>query len=58
MYMLGFLLVLGCTLLMCLAVIIIEWIIAKVGVMVFAFILIVMSTLFLIVVGGKDNDNE
>ena len=58
MYMLGFMLVLGCTLLMCLAVIIIQWIIAKVGVVVFAFILVVMSILFLFAVGGKDNDNE
>ena len=58
MYMLGFLFVLGCTLLMCLAVIIIQWIIAKVGVLAFAFILTVMSILFLFAVGGKGNGNE
>lgn len=44
-----------CTLLICVGVIFMKWIIAQVGVTFFAVILIVMSLISLIVTGDKEN---
>ena len=56
MYLVGFVFVFGITLLMCLAVAIIEWVIAQVGAVFFAVILAITSVLFLIVKGERKNE--
>ena len=56
MYLVGFIFVFGITLLMCLAVAIIQWVIAQVGAVFFAVILAIMSALFLIVQKEKKNE--
>ena len=53
MYMLGFLFVLGVTLLMCLAILIIEWIIVHAGAGLFSIVLITVAVTFLIGNGDK-----
>ena len=56
MYMFGFLFVLGCTLLMCLAILIIEWIIAYAGAGLFSIVLVTVAVLFLLGNGDKDHE--
>ena len=49
MYITGFVLALICTLMFCLAAILIKWVITQIGVTFFAFVLILMSLIFLII---------
>lgn len=56
MYMVGFALVFGITLLMCFCVAVIKWVIAQVGATFFAVILFIVSTLFLLVTGESENE--
>ena len=55
MYMRGFLLVLGVTLLMCLAILIVEWIIAHAGVGLFSVVLVTVAVTVLMGNGEKRN---
>ena len=56
MYMLGFLIVFGCTLIMCLAIIVIEWIIAYAGAGLFSIVLIIVATTFLLGNGVSEDE--
>ncbi len=56
MYMRGFLFVLGCTLIMCLAILIIEWIIAHAGAGLFSIVLLTVAVTFLLGNGEKNNE--
>ena len=56
MYLAGFIFVLGCTLAMCVVVALIKLVIAEVGVTFFTIFLIIVSALFLLVIGDKEND--
>ena len=55
MYMRGFVFVLGITLLMCLAIFIIEWIIAYAGVGLFSVVLVTVAVSCLLGSGEKRN---
>lgn len=56
MYSLSFLLGLLCTILMCLVAILIIWIVDHIGVAIFAVALLVTSLMFMLVIGGKEDD--
>ena len=55
MYMRGFLFVLGITLLMCLALLIVEWIITHAGVGLFSIVLVTVAVTALMGNGEKRN---
>ena len=56
MYMKAFVLVLGCTLLMCLAILIVEWIIAQAGVGLFSIVLVTIAVSLLLGNGEKKDE--
>lgn len=56
MYITGFALALICTLCFCLTAILIKWVITSVGVTFFALVLILMSLIFLLIIGDKNED--
>ena len=55
MHIASIILALICTIFLCMGIILVKWIIAQLGAAVFAVLLLVMSVIFMMLIGDEDN---